>query len=148
MIVLQDVCKEYPGGIKALDSISIEIPEREFAFLVGPSDLSLTIRRLVAYGEAGADCLYAPGIRQPEQLAEIVHAVAPKPVNALVGGDYTSVARLAQIGVRRISVGGALARTAWTAFLAAAREIAGAGTFHTFAATIPHTELNELFQRR
>jgi 2-methylisocitrate lyase-like PEP mutase family enzyme len=135
---------------QAIDSsgTGVLLTARCEAFLVGPSDLSLTIRRLVAYGEAGADCLYAPGIRQPEQLAEIVHAVAPKPVNALVGGDYTSVARLAEIGVRRISVGGALARTAWTAFLAAAREIAGAGTFHTFAATIPHTELNELFQRR
>ena len=118
------------------------------AFLVGQPDLAATIRRLVAYAEAGADCLYAPGIRNPDQLADIVRAVAPKPVNALVGGDFTSVAQLADLGVRRISVGGALARTAWTAFLAAAREIAGAGTFHAFAETVPHTELNALFERR
>ena len=118
------------------------------AFLVGQPDLPATIRRLVAYADAGADCLYAPGIRDLDQLADIVRAVAPKPVNALVGGDFASVAQLADVGVRRISVGGALARTAWTAFLAAAREIAGAGTFHAFATTVPHTELNGLFERR
>jgi len=118
------------------------------AFLVGQPDLPGTIRRLVAYSEAGADCLYAPGIRDSSHIAEIVRAVAPKPVNVLVGGDFASVAELADLGVRRISVGGALARTAWTGFLAAAREIASSGTFHAFGQTASHTELNALFDRR
>jgi 2-methylisocitrate lyase-like PEP mutase family enzyme len=119
------------------------------AFLVGQPDLPGTIRRLVAYGDAGADCLYAPGIRDFSHIAEIVRAVAPKPLNVLVGGDFASVAQLADLGVRRISVGGALARTAWTGFLAAAREIASSGTFHAFVAqTASHTELNALFGRR
>ena len=82
-----------------------------------------------------------------DQIGEIVRAVAPKPVNALVGGDFTTVARLTDLGVRRVSVGGALARTAWTGFLAAAREIARSGTFHAFAETVSHTELNDLFDR-
>jgi methylisocitrate lyase len=115
------------------------------AFLVGQPDLTMTIDRLVMYGAAGADCLYAPGIRNLEQIATLVRAVAPKPVNVLVGGDFATVTQLADRGVRRISVGGALARTAWTGFLAAAREIAGPGTFHAFAQTVQHTELNELF---
>lgn len=118
------------------------------AFLVGQPDLAMTIDRLVAYAEAGADCLYAPGIRQLDQVAAVVRAVAPKPVNALVGGDFATVAQLADIGVRRISVGGALARTAWTGFLAAAREIATDGTFHAFGRAVPHTELNALFADR
>ena len=118
------------------------------AFLVGHPDLTTTIDRLVAYADAGAECLYAPGIRNLDQLAAIVRAVAPKPVNALVGADFTTVTQLADIGVRRVSVGGALARTAWTGFLAAAREIAGRGTFHAFGQTVTHTELNALFDRR
>ena len=79
-------------------------------------------------------------------IGEIVRAVAPKPLNALVGADFATLAQL-DLGVRRISVGGALARTAWTGFLAAAREIADHGTFHSFARTVPHTELNQLFSR-
>jgi 2-methylisocitrate lyase-like PEP mutase family enzyme len=117
------------------------------AFLVGTPDLAMTIDRLVAYADAGADCLYAPGIRQLDQIADLVRAVAPKPVNVLVGGDFATVAQLADRGVRRVSVGGALARTAWTAFLTAAREIAGDGTFHSFAGTVSHVELNALFDR-
>src|SRR4029077_1809703 len=90
---------------------------RSEGFIAGRPDLPETIRRLVAYGEAGADCLYAPGVRSPSDIAEIVRAVAPKPVNVLVGGDYLTVAQLTDLGVRRISVGGALARAAWTGFL-------------------------------
>jgi len=118
------------------------------AFLVGQPDLRQVIRRLVAYGDAGADCVYAPGIRSVDQIAELVRAVAPRPVNVLVGGDFATVAQLADVGVRRISVGGALARTAWTGFLAAAREIASSGTFHAFNQTVSHTDLNALFNRR
>jgi len=129
------------------DGTGVLLTARCEAFLVGQPDLTMTIRRLVAYGDAGADCVYAPGVRSLDQIGEIVRAVAPKPVNALVGGDFATVAQLADLGVRRISVGGALARTAWTGFLAAAREIAEHGTFHAFAPTVPHTELNELFTR-
>lgn len=116
-------------------------------FLVGRPDLAEAIRRLVAYADAGADCLYAPGMRDLAQIGDVVRAVAPKPVNVLVGADFATVAQLADIGVRRVSVGGALARTAWTAFLAAAREIVDSGTFHAFARTVPHVELNALFAR-
>jgi 2-methylisocitrate lyase-like PEP mutase family enzyme len=118
---------------------------RSEGFIAGRPDLAETIRRLIAYAEAGADCLYAPGIRSAADVAAIVRAVAPKPVNVLVGGDYFTVAQLADIGVRRISVGGALARAAWTGCLAAAKEIAGQGTFTALSRTIPVPELNGLF---
>jgi methylisocitrate lyase len=118
---------------------------RSEGFIAGRPDLAETIRRLVAYAEAGADCLYAPGIRSAADVAAIVRAVAPKPVNVLVGGDYFTVAQLADIGVRRISVGGALARAAWTGCLAAAKEIAGQGTFTALSRTISVPELNGLF---
>jgi 2-methylisocitrate lyase-like PEP mutase family enzyme len=88
---------------------------RSEGFIAGRPDLEETIRRLAAYAEAGADCLFAPGLRAMSDIAAIVAAVAPKPVNVLVGSDFTTVAELAQVGVRRISVGGALARTAWGA---------------------------------
>ncbi len=90
---------------------------RSEGFIVGRPDLDETIRRLEAYAAAGADCLYAPGIRSRSDIAAVVAAVAPKPVNVLVGSDFTTVAALEDAGVRRISVGGALARTAWTGFL-------------------------------
>jgi methylisocitrate lyase len=121
---------------------------RSEGFIVGRPDLGETIRRLTAFAAAGADCLYAPGLRELDTIADVVRAVAPKPVNVLVGGDFATVAQLADLGVRRISVGGALARTAWTGFLAAAREIAGSGTFHSFAQTVSHSELNGLFDRQ
>ena len=94
---------------------------RSEGFIVGRPDLAETIRRLTAYAEAGADCLYAPGLRSSSDIGAVVRAVAPKPVNVLVGSDFTTVAELADLGVRRISVGGALARAAWTAFLRGAR---------------------------
>jgi 2-methylisocitrate lyase-like PEP mutase family enzyme len=118
---------------------------RSEGFIAGSPDLAKTIERLAAYADAGADCLYAPGVRSLDDIAAIVRAVAPKPVNVLVGGDFTTVAQLAEIGVRRISVGGALARAAWTGFLGAAREIAGQGTFTALGRTISVPELNGLF---
>jgi methylisocitrate lyase len=118
---------------------------RSEGFLVGRPDLAETIRRLTAYAEAGAECLYAPGIHMREDIAAIVKAVAPKPVNVLVSGDFTTVAELAGLGVRRISVGGALARAAWTGFLEAAREIADRGTFTSLGRVITHAQLNPLF---
>lgn len=118
---------------------------RSEGFIVGRPDLAETIRRLTAYAEAGADCLFAPGVRATADIAAIVQAVAPRPVNVLVSGDFATVAELAQLGVRRISVGGALARTAWTGFLAAAREIAEQGTFSGLARAIPGADMNRFF---
>jgi 2-methylisocitrate lyase-like PEP mutase family enzyme len=120
---------------------------RAECFLVGRPDLDETIARLKAYAEAGADCLYAPGLRTKEQVAAVVAAVAPKPVNVLVAaaGGFT-VAELAALGVRRVSVGGALARAAWTGFVRAARGIAENGTFDGFADTVSHAELGGLFR--
>ena len=115
-------------------------------FLVGENDLAATIKRLVAFAEAGADCLYAPGLRTAEQVSSVVKAVAPKPVNVLVGtaGGF-SVGGLAALGVRRVSVGGALARTAWGGFMRAAKEIAENGTFSEFASGPSHAELQRIF---
>lgn len=114
-------------------------------FLVGQPDLAATIARLTAYAEAGADCLYAPGLRNKEQVAAVVKALAPKPINVLVGAPSFTVAELADLGVRRISVGGALARVAWGGFLRAAREIAEMGTFAGLGETASYAELNGLF---
>lgn len=118
---------------------------RSEGFIVGRPDLAETIRRLTAYAEAGADCLYAPGIRTKSDIVAVVHAVAPKPVNVLVGSDFSTVAQLAELGVRRISVGGALARAAWSGFLQAAKEIAERGSFTALAGAVPFAEINEAF---
>ena len=105
---------------------------RSEGFVVGRPDLDETIRRLQAYADAGADCLYAPRIETAEQVSAIVAAVAPKPVNLLVSGPFFTVEEAADLGVRRISVGGTLARAAWGGWLAAAQEIANEGTFSRF----------------
>ena len=118
---------------------------RSEGFIVGRPDLAETIRRLTAYAEAGADCLYAPGLRTTSDIAALVNAVAPKPVNVLVSSDFTTVAELAGLGVRRISVGGALARAAWGSFLYAANEIAEHGTFARLASGVPFPVLNRRF---
>src|SRR5205807_8859373 len=120
---------------------------RSEGFIVGRPDLAETIRRLAAYAEAGADCLYAPGIRSINDVVAVVKAVSPKPVNVLVGSDFATVAQLAAVGVRRISVGGALARAAWSGFLTAAKEIAAEGTFNSLAGAIPFAEINGSFSR-
>ncbi|HEU4512906.1 MAG TPA: isocitrate lyase/phosphoenolpyruvate mutase family protein [Nocardioidaceae bacterium] len=110
----------------------IVLTGRSEGFVCGRPDIDETIRRLRAYAEAGADCLYAPRIDKLEHVAAIVSAVAPKPVNLLINAPFTTVAEAARLGVRRISVGGTLARTAWGGFLEAAREIADGGTFSRF----------------
>ena len=135
---------------KAIDDsgTGVLLTGRSEGFIVGRPDLAETIRRLVAYAEAGADCLYAPGIRATADIASVVKAVAPKPVNVLVGSDFATVAALADLGVRRISVGGALARAAWTGFLEAAKEIAEHGTFTGLARAVPFAEINDAFSRR
>ena len=119
---------------------------RAECFLVGRPDLDETIRRLKAYAAAGADCLYAPGIRTREQIEAVVKASAPKPVNVLIGAPGHTVAELAALGVRRISVGGALARVAWGALLRAARLLTNEGRFDGFAEAAPHPELNGFFR--
>jgi 2-methylisocitrate lyase-like PEP mutase family enzyme len=113
-------------------------------FLVGQTDLNVVIDRLQAYAEAGADCLYAPGIKTSEQISAVVKAVHPKPVNLLIGASGLSVAEAAGLGVRRISVGGSLARTAWGGFMRAAREIAEKGTFTELGNGFPGGELNKM----
>ena len=118
---------------------------RSEGFIVGRPDLAETITRLTAYAEAGADCLYAPGLRSMADISAVVTAVAPAPVNVLVGSDFTTVAALAEAGVRRISVGGALARVAWQGFLTAARQIAQDGTFRGLSNAIPFGEIEKAF---
>jgi 2-methylisocitrate lyase-like PEP mutase family enzyme len=114
-------------------------------FLVGQSDLEMVIDRLRAYSDAGADCLYAPGIKTREQISAVVKAVAPKPVNLLIGASGLSVAEAADLGVRRISVGGSLARTAWAGFMRAAQEMAEQGAFTELAKGYPGGDLNKMF---
>jgi 2-methylisocitrate lyase-like PEP mutase family enzyme len=123
----------------------ILLTARSEGFIVGRPDLDETIRRLTAYAAAGADCLYAPGLRNMSDIKAVVAAVAPKPVNILAASDFSTVAELAAAGVRRISVGGALARAAWTGFFTAAREIAEKGTFSALARAIPGAEMNGYF---
>jgi len=114
-------------------------------FLVGQPDLNMVIDRLTAYAEAGADCLYAPGIKTKEEISAIVKAVHPKPVNLLIGASGLSVKEAAELGVRRISVGGSLARAAWGGFMRAAREIAEKGTFTELGQGYSGAELNKMF---
>jgi 2-methylisocitrate lyase-like PEP mutase family enzyme len=123
----------------------IVLTGRSEGFIVGRPDLAETVRRLTAYSDAGADCLYAPGLRTRAEIVAVVQAVAPRPVNVLVGSDFATVAELAGMGVRRISVGGALARAAWTGFLQAAREIAELGTFRGLGQAVPFAGINESF---
>jgi methylisocitrate lyase len=115
------------------------------AFLWGQPDLALVIDRLTAYAEAGADCLYAPGIKTREEIEAVVKAVAPKPVNLLIGASGLSVKQAEELGVRRISVGGSLARVAWAGFMRAAKEMAEQGTFSELSTGYPGGELNKMF---
>jgi methylisocitrate lyase len=134
---------------RAIDAsgTGVVLTARSEGFVAGRPDLHETIRRLKAYVDAGADCVFAPGIRDVSAVAKLVQAVAPKPVNALVGSDFATVADLAAIGVRRISVGGALARAAWRGFVDAAREIAERGTFTGLARALPSSEIEGAFSK-
>ena len=119
---------------------------RSEGFMVGRPDLRETIRRLEAYAEAGADCLFAPGITSLDDVGAIVRAVAPKPVNVVVGAGWATVDQLASAGVRRISVGGGLARVALSACLAAAREIRDHGRFDALGRALSFKEMDGLFR--
>jgi 2-methylisocitrate lyase-like PEP mutase family enzyme len=127
------------------DNSGVLLTGRCEAFLVGQPDLNLVIDRLTAYAEAGADCLYAPGIKTKEEIAAVVKAVQPKPVNLLIGASGLSLAQANDLGVRRISVGGSLARAAWGGFMRAAKEMAEQGTFTELASGYPGGELNKMF---
>jgi len=121
---------------------------RAECFLVGRPDLDETIARLKAYASAGADCLYSPGISKPEQISAVVKAVAPKPFNLLIGAPMGLTVKDAEkLGVRRISVGGALARSAWGGFIRMAKQIAEEGRFDGFADAAAGGELNKFFHQ-
>jgi 2-methylisocitrate lyase-like PEP mutase family enzyme len=115
------------------------------AALVGGGDLDLIIKRLVAFAAAGADCLYAPGLGDKASIAAVVAAVEPKPVNVLLGFGDLTVADLAALGVRRVSVGGSLARMAWSGFARAARELSEAGVITPPVDAVGGGALNKLF---
>ncbi|HUQ81162.1 MAG TPA: isocitrate lyase/phosphoenolpyruvate mutase family protein [Gemmatimonadaceae bacterium] len=119
---------------------------RSEGFVAGRPDLEATIRRLTAYAEVGAECLFAPGLGSVDDIKAVVAAVAPLPVNVLVTSSFTTVAELEQAGVRRISVGGALARAAWGAFYEAATEIRTKGTFDRMGQPAPFKSMNDFFQ--
>ena len=119
---------------------------RSEGFIVGRPDLKETIRRLTAYAEAGADCLYAPGLRDSADIAAVVAAVSPRPVNLLIGSPFMSVAQAASLGVRRISVGSTLARAAWGATFEAALEIADHGTFTALGRAASWDQVEGLFR--
>jgi methylisocitrate lyase len=127
------------------DKSGVLLTGRCEAFLRGQKDLKLVIDRLTAYAEAGADCLYAPGISTLEEISAVVKAVHPKPVNLLVGAAGPSLQAAGELGVRRISVGGALSRAAWGGFMAAAKEMAEQGTFTELGKGYPGGELNKMF---
>jgi 2-methylisocitrate lyase-like PEP mutase family enzyme len=118
---------------------------RTEGLLLDRSAVTPAIERLVAFAEAGADCLFAPGVTKPDDIAAMVRAIAPKPLNVLVLDSTQTLAQLRELGVRRLSVGGALARSAWAGMLAAARQLE-AGSFAPLASATPGRELNEIFR--
>jgi 2-methylisocitrate lyase-like PEP mutase family enzyme len=129
--------------------VPVVLTARCEAALVGhAAPLEIAVERLRAFAEAGADCLYAPGLSEPDQIRAIVKAVAPKPVNVLMSraNPDMTVMRLADLGVRRISVGSALARVAWGAFIRAAQQLAE-GSFAGFAGAASMKELDQVFDR-
>lgn len=132
------------GAINAA-GVDVLLTGRCEAFLWGQPDIKFVIDRLIAYAEAGADCLYAPGIKTREEIEAVVKAVAPKPVNLLIGASGLSLREAEALGVRRISVGGSLARVAWAGFMRAAKEMAEQGTFAELSAGYPGGELNKMF---
>jgi len=130
----------------AIAERGVVLTGRAECFLVGRDDIDEVIRRLSAYADAGADCLYAPGIRERDHISAVVKALAPKPVNLLISAPGGLTLRGAEeLGVRRVSVGGALSRAAWGGFIRAAKELAENGRFDGFAGAAPHAELQKFF---
>jgi 2-methylisocitrate lyase-like PEP mutase family enzyme len=131
---------------QALHGSGVLLVGRAEGFLVGRENIDQVIKRLVAYSEAGADCLYAPGFKERDHIKAIVEAVAPKPVNILIGGAIgLSMQDAAELGVRRVSVGGAFARAAWGGFIRAAKQLSENGIFDELKNAAPHDELQNFF---
>jgi 2-methylisocitrate lyase-like PEP mutase family enzyme len=126
--------------------VPVVLTGRSEGFIVGRPDLKETLRRLTAYAEAGADCLYAPGLSSMDDIRAVVKAAAPKPVNVLARPSLT-VEELSAAGVRRISIGGGFARTAWTGLLEAAHEVRERGTFTAIGRAKTNAELNAQFMQ-
>ena len=147
LFTMEDAVERMRGARKAIDAAGGDtlLVGRAECFLVGRPDMTETIARLKAYAEAGADCLYAPGIKTREQITAIVQGIAPRPFNLLLSApsDMT-MADIAALGVRRVSVGGGMARAAWAGFMRAARELAQ-GRFDGFAGAASGAELNGFF---
>jgi 2-methylisocitrate lyase-like PEP mutase family enzyme len=148
LFAIDEACARLAAARKAIDQAGADVilVGRAECFLWGRPDIDETIARLKAYAQLGADCLYAPGISTREQISAVVAAVSPKPVNLLVGsaGGLTMV-DIAALGVRRVSVGGALARAAWGGFMRAATTLAKEGSFDGFANAASGRELNQFF---
>jgi 2-methylisocitrate lyase-like PEP mutase family enzyme len=138
------------AAVKAARSLPFPfvLTARAENLICGRPDLRDTIRRLIAFAEAGADVLYAPGLKTREEIDAVVRAVAPKPVNVLMGlsGPSFSLDALASLGVKRVSLGSSLARAAYGAFLRAAREVKQKGTFDFASAAAPYAEINAMFK--
>jgi 2-methylisocitrate lyase-like PEP mutase family enzyme len=131
---------------EAIDTTGVLLVGRAEGFLVGRENIDQVIKRLVAYSEAGADCLYAPGFKERDEIKAIVECVAPKPSNILIGGAISLTMRDAEsLGARRVSVGGAFARAAWGGFIRAAKELIEKGTFDELATATSYAELQKLF---
>jgi 2-methylisocitrate lyase-like PEP mutase family enzyme len=148
LFALEAAVERIRAARRAIDATGEDVllVGRAEGFLVGQPDIDAAVARLVAYAHAGADCLYAPGIQSAEHIRRVVEAVHPKPVNVLVMAPATqSLRQLAELGVRRVSVGGALARAAWGGFMHAAREIAEHGRFDALASAASGRTLNALF---
>ena len=149
LFTLDEAVERMRAARNAIDKAGSDVllVGRAECFLVGRPDMAETIARLQAYAHAGADCLYAPGISTREQISALVQAVAPKPFNLLVGSSSAlTVADIAALGVRRISVGGAMARSAWGGFMRSAQMLAEHGKFDGFADAASGGELNQLFK--
>lgn len=128
----EEAVERVRATVQALKGTGVTLVARSEGMLTGQADLSETVRRLQAFKEAGADCLYAPGLKTEEEVRTVVTACAPKPVNVLVWSPGFTVKQLEGLGVRRISVGGALAKVAWAAVMRSAREIMATGHFESF----------------
>lgn len=142
---LDEAVRRVATAHQALQGTGVLLVARSEGMLLGIATLEETIQRLRAFAAAGADCLYAPDLETIEDIRAVVQACAPKPVNVLVSTPKFTVPQLAELGVRRISVGAALARTAWGAFMRAAREIQEHGTFQGFAQAAKFTEISRIF---
>lgn len=133
---------------EAIGKSNVLLVGRAEGFLVGRENIDQVIKRLIAYSEAGADCLYAPGFKEREQIKAIVAAVAPKPSNILIGGAIgLTMEDAASLGARRVSVGGAFARAAWGGFIRSAKELIEKGSFDELSNAASYNELQNLFRR-